>query len=165
MLRRSRDGVAKGGPGLTVVLGGCGFLGSHICRELVKNGHSVRVFDKSHGERNRISDIVDRIELVEGDVARDGDVLGALQGADTVFHLVHTTVPGSSMADPSYDVESNVAASVRWLSRLGQTGVRRVIFVSSGGTVYGVPNSKLINERSEERRVGKECRSRWSPYH
>lgn len=146
MLRESLNNVAKRSPGLSVVLGGCGFLGSHICRELVQNGHSVRVFDKLYAERKRINDLLSEIELVEGDVARASDVLGALQGADTVFHLVHTTVPGSSMADPSYDVESNVAASVRWLSQLGQTSVRRIIFVSSGGTVYGVPQSKLIGE-------------------
>jgi UDP-glucose 4-epimerase len=144
-IRGSRDGSEDGAPGLTVVLGGCGFLGSHICRELVRNGHAVRVFGKSYSER--IGDIAGEVELVEGDIADTGDVLGALRGAETVFHLVHTTVPGSSMADPSYDVESNVAASVRWLSRLGETGVRRIIFVSSGGTVYGVPRSKLINER------------------
>jgi UDP-glucose 4-epimerase len=50
------------------------------------------------------------------------------------------------MSDPSYDVESNVAASVRWLSRLGETSLRRIIFVSSGGTVYGNPQSTLIDE-------------------
>lgn len=147
VIRESRENAAERGPGPTVVLGGCGFLGSHICHELVRNGHPVRVFDKLYAERSRLSDIQDEVEVVEGDVARASDVLSALEGAKTVFHLVHTTVPGSSMADPSYDVESNVAASVRWLSRLGETGVRRIIFVSSGGTVYGVPQSELINER------------------
>jgi UDP-glucose 4-epimerase len=86
------------------------------------------------------------MEVVEGDIVRPGEVLSALQEADTVFHLVHTTVPGSSMAAPSYDVESNVAASVRWLSRLGETGVRRIIFVSSGGTVYGLPQKNIMDE-------------------
>lgn len=146
MTETSRKDVAKTAPGLIVVLGGYGFLGSHICRALVEDGHPVRIFDKSDADRKRVSDIVGRIEIVEGDVARPGDVLEALQEAQTVVHLVHTTVPGSSMADPSHDVESNVAASVRWLSQLGQTSVRRIIFVSSGGTVYGVPRSNPINE-------------------
>src|SRR5437588_3396608 len=146
MLRKSESDGAKRELGLAVVLGGCGFLGSHICRELVQNGHPVRIFDKLHAERKRINDIAGKVELVEGDIARASDVLSVLRGADTVVHLVHTTVPGSSMANPSYDVESNLAASVRWLSQLGQTGVSRVIFVSSGGTVYGVPQTELINE-------------------
>jgi UDP-glucose 4-epimerase len=146
MFEGSRKDVGTRPPGLIAVLGGCGFLGSHICRELVNNGRSVRVFDKLYTDRQRLSDIAGKVEIVEGDVARPSDVLAALEGADTVFHLVHTTVPGSSMADPSHDVESNVAASVRWLSQLGQTTVRKVIFVSSGGTVYGVPQSNPINE-------------------
>lgn len=147
MTAGSRNDAAGGAQGVAVVLGGCGFLGSHLCRELARGGGRVRVFDRPHAARDRIADIVDRVEVVEGDAARADDVLSALDGADTVFHLVHTTVPGSSMEDPSYDVESNVAASVRWLSKLGQTSVRRIIFVSSGGTVYGVPQSGLIDER------------------
>lgn len=139
--------VANKEGGLAVVLGGFGFLGSHICRELVNNGYPVRIFDKSSAERKRIADIVSKVEIVEGDIAHPEDVLAALQGADTVFHLVHTTVPGTSMADPAHDVESNVAASVRWLSRLGQTTVRRIVFVSSGGTVYGTPQSNPITEQ------------------
>lgn len=106
----------------------------------------MRVFDKTYAGRHLIRDIEPELEVVEGDVARPDDVLAALEGAATVYHLVHTTVPGSSMADPAYDVESNVVASVRWLSRLGATGVRRVVFVSSGGTVYGVPRAPLIAE-------------------
>ena len=130
-----------------VVLGGCGFIGSHLCRELVSEGRRVRVFDKLYAGRNLIRDLAGEIEVVEGDAARVDDVLAALEGAETVFHLVHTTVPGSSMADPSYDVESNVAASVRWLSKIGQTSVRRIIFISSGGTVYGIPQRNPIDEQ------------------
>ncbi|MDX6574895.1 MAG: UDP-glucose 4-epimerase [Blastocatellia bacterium] len=134
------------GPTL-VVLGGCGFIGSHLCRAMVGEGRRVRVFDKLYAERNLIRDLAGEIEVVEGDAARTADVMAALEGAETVLHLVHTTVPGSSMADPSYDVESNVAASVRWLSRLGETSVRKIVFVSSGGTVYGIPQRNPIDEQ------------------
>jgi UDP-glucose 4-epimerase len=50
------------------------------------------------------------------------------------------------MNDPAFDVESNVVSSVRWLSRLSETSIRRLIFVSSGGTVYGLPQSEAIGE-------------------
>jgi UDP-glucose 4-epimerase len=139
--------IVPAGQGLTVVLGGCGFIGSHLCRSLVQDGHRVRVFDKTDAERNLIRDIMSKIEVVEGDAVRPDDVMAALDGAETAIYLVHTTVPGSSMADPSYDVESNVAASVRWLSRLEQTSVRKIVFVSSGGTVYGIPQRNPIDEQ------------------
>ncbi|HST51635.1 MAG TPA: NAD-dependent epimerase/dehydratase family protein [Pyrinomonadaceae bacterium] len=131
---------------LVVVLGGCGFMGSHVCRALVAGGERVRVFDKVYAGRKLIRDIEPEVEMVEGDIARTDDVLSALEGAETLIHLVHTTVPGSSMNDPAYDVESNVVSSARWLPRLGETGVRRIVFVSSGGTVYGPPRSVPIGE-------------------
>ncbi len=129
------------------VLGGCGFMGSHLCRALIAAGRPVRIFDKVYAERKLIKDIADRVEIVEGDISRPEDVLAALEEVETVVNLVHTTVPGSSMNDPAYDVESNVVASVRWLSQLSRTKVRRLIFISSGGTIYGLPQSDLIDER------------------
>jgi UDP-glucose 4-epimerase len=129
-----------------VVLGGCGFIGSHLCSALVASGYAVRIFDKTYADRRLVAKIETEVEIVEADIARPDDVIAALRGADTVIDLVHTTVPGSSMNDPAYDVESNVVASVRWLSRLAETGIRKLIFVSSGGTVYGLPQSDLIKE-------------------
>lgn len=132
--------------GRVVVLGGLGFMGSHLCRALLKRGVRVRVFDKLYASRSLVEDIEGELEIVEGDIARAEDVLGALDDAETLVHMVHTTVPGSSMKDPAYDLSSNVVASVGWLSRLQETGVRRVFYISSGGTVYGLPQTNPIDE-------------------
>ena len=135
-----------GACGRVVVLGGLGFMGSHICRELLARGYNVRIFDRLYALRTLIEDIEDRVEIVEGDMARTDDVLGVLRDAETVIHLVHTTVPGSSMKDPAYDLSSNVIASVGWLSRLDETSLRRILYISSGGTVYGLPQTNPIDE-------------------
>jgi UDP-glucose 4-epimerase len=132
--------------GPVVVLGGLGFMGSHISRALVARGFGVRIFDRLYASRAAVRDIESTVEIVEGDIARSSDVLAALEGAETIIHLVHTTVPGSSMDDPAYDVTSNVAASAAWLARLAETTVRRILYVSSGGTVYGVPRENPIRE-------------------
>ena len=121
-------------------------MGSHICRELVSRGYFVRVFDKLGASHKLISDFEDSVEIVEGDVSRPEDVLAAVADTDTLINLVHTTVPGSSMKDPSYDVTSNVASAATWLRQLGTTGVRKVFYFSSGGTVYGDPESIPITE-------------------
>ena len=128
------------------VLGGLGFIGSHICRQLVACGYAVRAFDKLYALRTLIEDIEGDVEIVEGDIARPDDVLSVVSDVDTVIHLIHTTVPGSSMKDPAYDISSNVIASVRWLSRLHETKIRRILYVSSGGTVYGLPRTNPIDE-------------------
>ena len=129
-----------------VVFGGLGFIGSHVCRALVNAGYSVRIFDRANESHELIKDFEARIEILEGDIARLDDVAKALAGATVLLNLIHTTVPGSSMKDPAYDVTSNVANAARWLGLLGETSVRKVIYFSSGGTVYGAPEQTPITE-------------------
>ncbi|HJU55095.1 MAG TPA: NAD-dependent epimerase/dehydratase family protein [Pyrinomonadaceae bacterium] len=131
---------------LVVVLGGLGFMGSHIARALVGRGARVRIFDRLYASHALVADLEPHVEIVEGDINRSNDVIEAVADASKVIHLVHTTVPGSSMADPVFDITSNVAASAAWLTRLSETNVRRILYFSSGGTVYGVPRAELIDE-------------------
>lgn len=129
-----------------LVMGGLGFIGSHLCRALLQKGYSVRIFDKLYGSRELLGDIENDIEILEGDIERPEDVLAALEDMDVAVHLIHTTVPGSSMKDPAYDVQSNVVSAARWLSLLKETGLKRLIYISSGGTVYGNPKTNPIRE-------------------
>lgn len=129
-----------------MVLGGLGFIGSHLAKAMVQEGFPVRIFDKLYTSRELIKDIESSVEVIEGDAERPQDVLDALSGGEICIHLIHTTVPGSSMQDPGYDVQSNVVSSARWMSQLHRTSIRRLIFISSGGTVYGVPQTNPITE-------------------
>ena len=131
---------------MVVILGGLGFIGSHLSRAMVQEGFRVRIFDKLYTSRELIKDIERYVEVVEGDAEKSQDVLDALSGGEFCFHLIHTTVPGSSMQDPGYDVQSNVVSSVRWMSQLRRSPIRRLIFISSGGTVYGIPQNNPITE-------------------
>ncbi|HEY3104438.1 MAG TPA: NAD-dependent epimerase/dehydratase family protein [Pyrinomonadaceae bacterium] len=140
------NSVAKPASGRVVVLGGLGFIGSHICRELTANNYAVRIFDKLYASRELVADYENQIEIVEGDANRAKDVLAAIRDATVLIDLIHTTVPGSSMKDPVYDISTNVVSTVRWLERLSETNIRRILFVSSGGAVYGVPRMNPITE-------------------
>jgi len=127
-------------------MGGLGFIGSHLSRSLLEEGYQVRIFDKLYGSRNLITDIVEKIEIEEGDAERPEDILHALRDVDIAIDLIHTTVPGASMNDPAYDVQTNVVAHAGWLSRLKKNKLQRIIYVSSGGTVYGIPKETPIGE-------------------
>jgi UDP-glucose 4-epimerase len=129
-----------------LVMGGLGFIGSHLSRALLREGYRVRIFDKLYGSRNLIADIIGDIEVEEGDAERPEDVLRSLKDIDVAIDFIHTTVPGASMNDPSYDVQTNVVAHASWLSLLHKTELRRIIYISSGGTVYGVPQRNPIGE-------------------
>ncbi|MDR7135220.1 UDP-glucose 4-epimerase [Lysobacter niastensis] len=128
-----------------LVLGGAGFIGSHLVDGLVSQGHQVRVFDRPQMSRDNLADHP-LVEIIEGDFANSGEMADAIRGCDVCYHLISTTLPKSSNADPVFDLESNLVATVRMLGHAVEAGVRKVVFLSSGGTVYGTPQHVPIEE-------------------
>lgn len=127
----------------TLVLGGNGFIGSHLVDCLLAYGHSVRIFDK-YPERYRQP--LSHIDYRFGDFGNRGLLSEALTGIDTVFHLISTSLPKTSNDDPAYDVQSNVIETIFLLEKCVELGVKKIVFVSSGGTVYGRPASLPVAE-------------------
>lgn len=121
-----------------VVLGGCGFLGSVVTRRLVEEGWMVRVFDKEGVDTWRLHTVLPRIELMTGDFMNVGDLSHAINDMPTVLHFIGTTIPQSSMNDIQFDIETNIVPTVRLLELMRERTAQRLIFASSGGTVYGV---------------------------
>ena len=130
-----------------LIFGGRGFIGSHLIDALLARGHYVRCFDRPNVAPLAEAHLSNpNFELYEGDFVSETDVREALVGCEVCFHLVSTTLPKSSNMDPVFDVESNVLGTVRLLTHAVQSGLKKVIFVSSGGTVYGVPTQLPIPE-------------------
>lgn len=129
-----------------LVLGGGGFLGSHLSEALLSQGHAVRIFDRPNLLRFRSFHRDAPVEWVEGDFINREHVADAVHGCDIVYHLVSTTLPRSSNENPPYDVQTNVIGTLHLLEAARQCRVRKVIFVSSGGTVYGIPREVPIKE-------------------
>lgn len=134
-------------PKRCLVLGGRGFIGSHLVDVLLSKGFNVRCFERPHVEPLGESHLSNPFfELFEGDLFSESDVAECVEGCDICFHLVSTTLPKTSNVDPVFDIESNVLGTVRLLTRAVKAGVKKVIFVSSGGTIYGVPMQVPIPE-------------------
>ena len=126
-----------------LVLGGNGFIGSHIVDELLVAGHAVRVFDRSpEAFRQPLPNVDYRVGGFDDYML----LAEALQNIDVVCHAISTTVPGTSNLDPVADIQSNLINTVRLLENMRKMGVRKIAFVSSGGTVYGNPESLPIRE-------------------
>ena len=121
-----------------LVLGGGGFLGGHLVEALQGTGCRVRVFDRL-SKRAAAAFLAPTTEWHEGDFGNRGDVAAALDGCDVAFHLVATTLPRASNEDPVHDLESNLLPTVRFLDLALEHGIKKVVFASSGGTVYGKP--------------------------
>ena len=130
-----------------IIFGGGGFIGSAIADRLLQDGHELRIFERPRVEPYRSFTDTERVEWVTGDFSSAHDVSHAVEGMDVVLHLVSTTLPKSSNDDPIYDVQSNVVGSLQMLNAMVAQKVRKVIFISSGGTVYGIPKYLPIDEK------------------
>lgn len=130
-----------------VVFGGGGFIGSTIVDQLLAGGHCVRVFERPRIEPFRMFLPSEKVEWTTGDLASVHDVEEALDGMDAVFHLVSTTLPKSSNDDPIYDVQSNMVSTLQMLNAMVSKGIKKIVFISSGGTVYGVPQYLPVDEK------------------
>lgn len=129
-----------------LVLGGGGFMGSHLSEALLAAGNAVRIFDRPNLSRFKLLQHHKGLEWFEGDFINREDVAQAVTGCDIIYHLISTTLPRSSNDNPVYDVETNVIGTLHLLEAARRNKVKRVVFVSSGGTVYGVPQNIPIAE-------------------
>lgn len=129
-----------------LILGGGGFIGTAVTERLLSAGWALRIFDRPGVRAHRAFGASERVEWTVGDYQSESDLMAALQGVDAVIHLISTTLPKNSNDSPVDDVRSNVVATLRLLDAMLASGVCRIVFASSGGTVYGVPNSVPITE-------------------
>lgn len=123
-----------------LVTGGAGFIGSHLVRGLLHEGHDVRVLDNySTGKRENIGSL--SIEMIEGDVRDYSTVQAAVSGMDYVFHLAALASVGRSIRDPLTTHSVNGTGTLTVLEAARKAGVKRVVYAASS-SAYG--NSPLL---------------------
>jgi UDP-glucose 4-epimerase len=124
-------------PSRHLVTGGAGFIGSHIVRQLLDDGHAVTVLDNlSTGFRENLAEVMDRITFIEGDIRNTADCDRACDGVNTVFHVAALPSVPRSIKDPVACNDHNVNGTVQVLEAARRAGARRVVY-SSSSSVYG----------------------------
>ncbi|MCF7945219.1 MAG: NAD-dependent epimerase/dehydratase family protein [Spirochaetia bacterium] len=119
-----------------LILGASGFLGKSIIRKISPLADSLTLFDMYFTKEQR-----NKYNCVVGDFSNPGDLESVIKdGVDTVIHLISTTVPSTSNKCPAADVSGNLITTINLLDICVKKGVSRIIFPSSGGTVYGEIN-------------------------
>jgi len=136
---------------LVAVTGAEGFIGSHLTEVLVASGHQVRAMAQynsfsSYGWLETLSpDILDRVEIVLGDVRDPGSVQQLVQGAEAVYHLAALiAIPYSYQAPHSY-VDTNVTGTLNVLEAVRRLGIPRLVHTSTSET-YGTARTVPITE-------------------
>jgi UDP-glucose 4-epimerase len=128
-----------------LVLGGSGFLGSHIVDKFLAEHHDVVVYDL-YPERFRRSPA--GIKFHTGDFGNVGALDELIStGFDAIIHCVSTTTPKSSNESPEFDIQSNVIGTLYLLDICVKHSVGKLVFLSSGGTIYGdIGNKDMVDE-------------------
>jgi UDP-glucose 4-epimerase len=126
-----------------LVLGGKGFIGGHVVDSLLDAGHQVRILDRATDSTVMPAAGAD---VFYGDFSDKALVYEAASGVDVVYHLISTTVPSTSNLDPVADVTGNIIPTIGLLSCMVELGIPKIVFLSSGGTVYGIPEELPIQE-------------------
>lgn len=129
-----------------LVVGGNGFIGSYVIDSLLADGHAVTAFDRSPMRADVGWSSTSAFRFIQGNLQDATALRPALQGADCVLHMASSSVPASAAKDPVGDIEQNLVGSVRVLEAMVACGVRRIVYLSSGGTVYGITSAATIAE-------------------
>src|SRR5689334_23459023 len=132
----------------TLVTGGAGFIGSNLVDALLVRGDEVTVVDDLSTGRmvNLEPALAAGAELVELDV-REGEALAALAAErkpEVAFHLAAQIDVRKSIADPYFDAAVNVGGTANVLDAARAAGCGRVVFVSTGGAIYGEGEGKQL---------------------
>jgi len=121
-----------------LVTGGAGFIGSHLVEALIKDGYEVAVIDDlSTGSLDNLPP--KGIRLFKGSVSDAGLVREAFSShkPDYVFHLAAQISVSRSVREPAFDADINVVGSIRIMEACVREAVKKIIYTSSGGVMYG----------------------------
>lgn len=132
-----------------LILGAAGFIGTNLTKKLASNkGDKITLVDKSINYFvNILKYKFSNVEIMESSLDENED-FSILEGQDIVYHLVSTNVPTTSNQHISQDIKANVLFSSNLFEACVKHGVKKVVFISSGGTVYGKEATCPLSENT-----------------
>ena len=128
-----------------LVIGGNGFIGSHLVDALASLAWEVTVFDLND---RRYESLPPGVNFIQGDLSKSTsniEILIEKQDVDVVFHLAWSSIHESSFQNPTADLLANLAPSIEIIQACTKLN-KKLIFLSSGGAVYGMTKQKYIPE-------------------
>lgn len=128
-----------------LLFGGTGFLGKNLAEYLLYKNYDLGMYIRPHAlNQSFIQRWKSDINLYMGEFQDEKNFKSIVHGYDVVYHLISSTIPG--VINPLQDIETTIKPSLRLLQACVEESVKRVVFFSSGGTVYGIPEKLPIQE-------------------
>ena len=133
----------------SIITGGAGFIGSHLCERLVDEGHEVTVLDNfSLGKKNNLKKIKNKITIVKKDIRNLNSINKLFKGMQNVFHLAALADIVPSIENPDDYYSTNVTGTYNVLKASINNKVKRFIY-SASSSCYGIPNEFPTKETSK----------------
>ncbi len=133
-----------------ILLGAVGFIGTNLVIELAKDkDNQITVVDRNKARFKTIEDMqITNLSVIQLDLTIDTDYERLVAGQDLVYHLISTTVPTTSNQKIAEELKGNVVLSANLFEACVHQDVKKVVFLSSGGTVYGKESKCPLNENT-----------------
>ena len=133
-----------------MLLGAAGFIGTNLVIVLSKNKENkITVVDKNRTFFESVDNMkLSNVDFIESELTMDTDFNSLLENQDVVYHLISTTVPTTSNQHIAEELKANVVLSANLFEACVEQGVQKVVFISSGGTVYGKEASCPLSEET-----------------
>jgi UDP-glucose 4-epimerase len=131
-----------------VILGATGFIGSNLLKEIAKVGNcNIKILVRNIKTKKNISKIFNNnVEVFEGDISNVNILKKNIDNNCIVINLTTSSVPYSSMQNPLQEINNHLVSQIKLIEVLNKIGVKKIVYTSSGGGIYGINNSEYISE-------------------
>lgn len=119
-----------------ILFGGAGFIGKNLALSLEAQGYDITIYDL-YTKQAFSSEDLQRFKVIERDFFIDNELDKSIAGNDVIIHLVSSVNPAKSMIEPSKCYNNDLVKTIELLDAARKNNINKVVFISSGGTVYG----------------------------
>lgn len=137
-----------------LVTGGSGFIGSHLVRKLCQQGHEVAVLSRDSNPK-ALEGVCEKVEIIKFDFNNFSDHK-IFKEVDAVYHLAWSSLPRNNTSNLILDLNTSVVWSIKLIEECIKNNVKKFIFASSGGAIYGQSQrGELISEYLHPKPISK----------
>jgi UDP-glucose 4-epimerase len=124
-----------------LIIGGSGFIGQNLIQAIDKKNNKITLIGRETTDFSFL-DKYEGIKTIKGDFSKIDTFIDAARGQHCIINLLGSTLPATSLANPKKDIDFNIIPALYMLEAAVLNGVKKIIFASSGGAVYG--DSKIL---------------------
>lgn len=128
------------------IIGANGFIAKHLTNVIIKQPHlKLFLFGRSNS-----SEFSNNAPYHKLDLNNSREIGRYFKGMDLVYYLASDSIPSSTWDNPKFEIEKNLLPFINFLEGVSRLGLKKIVFVSSAGTIYGASNQKLTEESNKK---------------